>query len=138
MKSVNGEIVMDRIFDGAAGRLHIGEPELYIDNEARKRSGHMCHAMIEYLPGKIIDFNSNCSAVRLQGHAAYGWVEYRYSGDYGKTWSEPHDLPYSRQEFFDGNYTISIEIVKLVTNLCKSNMHCIILIKIVHAILKRY
>ncbi len=100
---------MDRIFDGAAGRLHIGEPELYIDNKARKRSGHMCHAMIEYQPGRIIDFNSNCSAVRLQGHAAYGWVEYRYSDDYGKTWSEPHDLPYSRQEFFDGNYTISIE-----------------------------
>ena len=100
---------MDRIFDGVAGRLHIGEPELYIDNKARKRSGHMCHAMIEYRPGKIIDFNSNCSTVRLQGHAAYGWVEYRYSDDYGKTWSEPHDLPYSRQEFFDGNYTISIE-----------------------------
>ena len=100
---------MERIFDGAAGRLHIGEPEIYVDNQARKRSGHMTHAMIEYQPGRIIDFNSNCSAVRSYGHSAFGWIEYRYSDDYGEHWSEIHDLPYSRQAFFDGNFTVSIE-----------------------------
>ena len=100
---------MDRIFNGAAGKLHISEPELYVDNQARRRSGHMSHAMIEYQPGRIIDFNSNCSAVRSFGHSAFGWIEYRYSEDYGRHWSEAHDLPYSRQEFFDGNHTISIE-----------------------------
>ena len=100
---------MDRIFYGAAGKLHISEPELYVDNQARRRSGHMSHAMIEYQPGRIIDFNSNCSAVRSFGHSAFGWIEYRYSEDYGRHWSEVHELPYSKQEFFDGNYTISIE-----------------------------
>ena len=100
---------METIFNGIAGKLHIGEPELYIDNEARRRSGHMTHAMVEYEPGKIIDFNSNCSPIRCGGHSAFGWVEYRYSEDYGRTWSESHDLPYSREEFFDGNYTISVE-----------------------------
>lgn len=100
---------MDRVFIGAAGKLHISEPELYVDNQARRRSGHMSHAMIEYQPGRIIDFNSNCSAVRSFGHSAFGWIEYRYSDDYGRHWSEAHDLPYSRQEFFDGNHTISIE-----------------------------
>ena len=61
------------------------EPTLYVDNEARGRSGHMTHAMAEFAPGKFIDFNSNCSAVRLGGHYPYGWVEYRISEDAGKT-----------------------------------------------------
>ena len=100
---------METIFDGIAGRLHIGEPILHVDNKARHRSGHMTHAMLEYQPGRIIAFNSNCSAVRALGHSAFGWVEYRYSDDYGQSWSEPCDLPYSKQEFLDGNFTISIE-----------------------------
>ena len=78
---------MDKVFDGIAGRLHISDPEMYVNNEARSRSGHMSHAMVEYAPGKIIAFNSNCSAVRYEGHSAFGWIEYRYSEDGGKTWS---------------------------------------------------
>ena len=42
--------------------VKVGEPELYVDNESRGRSGHMTHAMAEFAPGKMIDFNSNCSA----------------------------------------------------------------------------
>ena len=100
---------MQITFSGAAGKLHIGNFELYVDNQSRKRSGHMSHAMVEYLPGKIIAFNSNCSAERLDGHSAFGWIEYRYSEDYGKTWSEIHELPFSREIFYDGVYTISVE-----------------------------
>ncbi len=100
---------MATVFDGAIGRLRIGAPRLFVDNQARFRSGHMTHAMAEYRPGKIIDFNSNCSPVRVGGHAAFGWVEYRFSDDWGETWSEPRDLPLSRKLFFDGVYTISIE-----------------------------
>ena len=36
---------MDTVFHGLAGELRIGEPELYVDNRARHRSGHMSHAM---------------------------------------------------------------------------------------------
>ena len=61
--------------------VRLSDPILYVDNESRKRSGHMTHAMVEYAPGKVIDFNANCSAVRHNGHSTYGWVEYRLSED---------------------------------------------------------
>ena len=60
----------ETVWKGAGGTLHIGEPELYVDNQSRKRSGHMSHVMIEYAPGKILVFTSNCSAVRFGSHAA--------------------------------------------------------------------
>ena len=85
------------------------EPTVYVDNEKRKRSGHMTHAMTEFAPGKLIDFNSNCSLNRFKGHSAFGWVEYRISDDAGKTYSEPKDFPYSVESFFDGIFTISVE-----------------------------
>ena len=63
-------------------------PEIYVDNEKRRRSGHMSHAMAEFAPNTFIDFNSNCSAVLWNGHMPYGWVEYRISEDAGKTYSD--------------------------------------------------
>ena len=85
------------------------EPTLYVDNEARKRSGHMSHAMAEFAPNCFIDFNSNCSALRHSGHMPYGWVEYRISRDGGKTYSDVQELAYSKESFFDGIYSISVE-----------------------------
>ena len=52
-------------------------PVVYVDNEARRRSGHMSHAMAKFGENSFIDFNSNCSAVLWNGHMPYGWVEYR-------------------------------------------------------------
>ena len=89
--------------------VEIEEPELYVDNESRKRSGHMTHAMAEFAPGCFIDFNSNCSNVRCEGHSAFGFVEYRISKDSGKTYSDVYELPYSKKELLDGLYTISVE-----------------------------
>lgn len=103
------ESIMQKTFNGSVGKLCFSEPELYVDNQTRGRSGHMSHAMVEYAPGKIIDFNSNCAAGRCRGHSAFGWIEYRYSEDYGKTWGEIHELAYSKDEFYNGIYTISIE-----------------------------
>lgn len=100
---------MERIFDGAAGRLSFSEPEIFVDNQARRRSGHMSHAMVEYEPGRIIDFNSNCSADRLNGHSAHGWIEYRFSDDYGRAWSDFHELSFSKEQLLEGVYSISIE-----------------------------
>ncbi|MBO5059791.1 MAG: exo-alpha-sialidase [Clostridia bacterium] len=89
--------------------VEIEAPELYVDNESRKRSGHMTHAMAEFAPGCFIDFNSNCSALKWNGHSTYGWVEYRISKDAGKTYSDVYKLPYSVDSFLDGIYTISVE-----------------------------
>lgn len=85
------------------------EPVLYVDNEKRKRSGHMTHAMVEFAPNAFIDFNSNCSAERWDGHMPYGWVEYRISKDSGNTYSEAKALDYSVKSFLDGIHTISVE-----------------------------
>ncbi len=100
---------MERIIKSVSGDLKISEPEMYVDNEARGRSGHMSHAMTEYQPGKVLDFNSNCSSKRLGGHAAYGWIEYRRSLDSGRTWGDVYELPYAKQAFLDGKFTVSIE-----------------------------
>lgn len=100
---------MEHLLKTARGTLKISEPELYVDNASRRRSGHMSHAMVEYAPGKILDFNSNCSPVRMRGHAAYGWIEYRYSEDNGASWGEIHELPYAKQAFLDGLFTVSVE-----------------------------
>ena len=89
--------------------LVIGESEQYINNEARKRSGHMSHAMTHLPSGGFVDFNSNCSAERCYGHSAFGWVEYKISRDNGKSFGESRDLPYSKECFYSGICTISVE-----------------------------
>ncbi len=89
--------------------VEIEEPELYVDNESRKRSGHMTHAMAEFAPGCFIDFNANYSAVRYDGHHPYGWVEYRISKDGGKTYSDIYPLQYSVESFNDGIFSVSVE-----------------------------
>ena len=44
--------------------IRFSEPTLYVDNKSRNRSGHMTHALAEWAPVKLIDFNSNCTAVK--------------------------------------------------------------------------
>ena len=89
--------------------VEVSEPVLYVDNKSRKRSGHMTHALAEFAPGKLIDFNSNCTAVKYNGHSTFGWVEYRISEDGGETYSEIKELPYSKEALYDGIYVISVE-----------------------------
>ena len=89
--------------------VKLSDPILYVDNESRGRSGHMTHALAEFKKGSFVDFHSNCSAVRNSGHFPYGWVEYRISGDCGKTYSDIKTLGYSYQSFIDGVNTISVE-----------------------------
>lgn len=89
--------------------VKLSEPVLYVDNKSRNRSGHMTHALAEFAPGKLIDFNSNCSAVKFGGHSTFGWVEYRLSEDGGETYSDTYELPYSKEALFDGIYVISVE-----------------------------
>jgi len=95
--------------EGPCGDVRLGDPELFVDNEGRGRSGHMSHALVEYAPGQVLAFNSNVSAVRLRGHSGYGWIEYRRSLDAGQTWGEIEDLPYAKRAFLDGEFTITLE-----------------------------
>ena len=87
----------------------LSDPILYVDNKSRNRSGHMSHAMAEWAPGKLIDFNSNCSAVKHRGHSTFGWIEYRLSNDGGETYSDIYELPYSKLALYDGINVISVE-----------------------------
>lgn len=89
--------------------VKLSEPVLYVDNKSRNRSGHMTHAMAEFAPGKLIDFNSNCTAEKYGGHSTFGWVEYRISEDGGETYSDVYELPYSKKALYDGIYDISVE-----------------------------
>lgn len=89
--------------------VRLSDPILYVDNESRKRSGHMSHAMAEFAPGKIIDFNSNCSAAIYQGHSTFGFLEYRISEDGGESFSEPRVFPYSLEQLYDGIHTVALE-----------------------------
>jgi hypothetical protein len=89
--------------------VELDEPTVHVDNQARGRSGHMSHAMAALTPDRFINFQSSCSAVRAGGHSAFGFIEYRFSNDNGKTYSETYELPYSKDVLMDGVYTISVE-----------------------------
>ncbi len=89
--------------------IELTDPTVYVDNGARGRSGHMSHALVEWAPGKLLNFNSNCSGVRHGGHSTFGYIEYRTSEDGGETYSDVKVLDYSMKELLDGVYTISIE-----------------------------
>lgn len=96
-------------FDFEGYSIEVEEPTLYVDNEARKRSGYLSHALAAFGPSSFIDFNSNCSASLNNGQSPFGWVEYRFSNDAGKSYSEVYDLPYSRNAIHDGLNSISVE-----------------------------
>ena len=98
-----------KIIHGKVRDISLSDPILYIDNEARGRSGHMGHPILNLGGGKIMDFNSNVSAVRCDGHSGFGFMEYRLSEDYGETFGDFHIVPYSYQTLLDGLYSAIIE-----------------------------
>ncbi len=101
--------IHEQIIRGKVHDIHLTESEIYVDNEARGRSGHMSHAMVDLGNGKFMVFNSNCSQRRANGHAAYGFIEYRISEDYCRTFGEVQELPYAKKCLMDGRTTISVE-----------------------------
>ncbi|MBQ3140925.1 MAG: hypothetical protein IJC25_03065 [Clostridia bacterium] len=50
---------MDKLIEHDGYTLIVEEPTVFVDNKARRRSGHMTHALAEFAPGCFIDFNSN-------------------------------------------------------------------------------
>ncbi len=99
----------EKIIKGKVRNLKLSEPILYIDNEARGRSGHMGHPMLNLGNGRIMDFNSNVSAVRCDGHSGFGWMEYRMSEDGGETFGDFNIVPYTKEILLDGIYSAIIE-----------------------------
>ena len=98
-----------KIIKGKVKDIKLSEPILYIDNEARNISGHMGHPMLNLGNGKIIDFNSNVSSIRCDGHSGFGWMEYRLSEDYGETFGDFIEIPYTKNVLLDGLYSAIIE-----------------------------
>jgi hypothetical protein len=56
-----------------------------------------------------MDFNSNVSASRCDGHSGFGWMEYRISEDYGETFGDFHIVPYTWDVLIEGIYSAIIE-----------------------------
>ncbi len=69
----------------------------------------MGHAMVDCQGGRILDFYSNVDYDRVDGHSGYGWMEYRISEDYGKTFGAARVLPYSKKVFDEGVHTALCE-----------------------------
>lgn len=99
----------EKIIKGRVRDLKLSEPVLYIDNQARGRSGHMGHPMLNLGNGRIMDFNSNVSSVRCDGHSGFGWMEYRISEDDGNTFGDFNTIPYTMEILLDGIYSAIIE-----------------------------
>ncbi len=78
---------------------------LFVDHAQTGRSGHLGHALVEAGPGRILAFYPNCSdapALNTQGpewsgHNGDGWMEFKRSGDGGRTWEGPFVLDYSKR-----------------------------------------
>ncbi|HIM56248.1 MAG TPA: exo-alpha-sialidase [Candidatus Latescibacteria bacterium] len=74
---------------------------MFVNHAEAGRSGHLGHALVEYLPGKILAFYANCSDYQ-EGHNGDGWMDYRRSEDGGRTWGEPSTLEYSKEMYEKG------------------------------------
>ena len=74
---------------------------MFVNHARTGRSGHLGHALVEYLPGKILAFYANCSDFH-GGHNGDGWMDYRRSEDGGRTWGEPSVLEYSKEIYEKG------------------------------------
>ena len=108
MKGSNG-MKTDKVIQGKVQDIKLSDPILYIDNQARGRSGHMGHPMLNLGNGLIMDFNSNVSDIRCDGHSGFGWMEYRLSEDYGETFGNFNTVPYTKKVLLDGLYSAIIE-----------------------------
>ena len=75
---------------------------LFVDHAANNRSGHLGHALVQCENGDILAFYPNCSDDG-GGHSAVGWMEYKRSRDFGKTWEPPMIYTYSKQKFLFHN-----------------------------------
>ncbi len=86
-----------------------GAGTLFVDHQKNQRSGHLSHGLVEYKPGCILSFYSNCSGTRNNGHNGFGWLEYKRSRDGGKTWNDARVFPYSYDAFINQPFTVSCE-----------------------------
>lgn len=101
-----------KILSSKNPRITFSDAELFVDNEKKKRSGHLGHAMVECRDGSILAFYPNVSHTlpeNYPGHSMHGWMEYRRSHDRGITWGDSEILKYSMDEFLEGFHRIGCE-----------------------------
>lgn len=94
---------------GAVRDLKLSRPSIFVDNEKKRRSGHVGHGLAAFGMGKIIDFYPNYAYDRCEGHSAFGWMEYRISTNGGQSFGRPKKLAYSYETMLQGVHTISVE-----------------------------
>ena len=101
-----------------AGPVKVGLPgrgyavtvrEIFIDRQKDGRSGHMGHALVDAGGGRILAFSSNVDGQRCAGHSGYGWMEYRVSDDYGRTFGPLRTLACSKRAYEEGKHTLLCE-----------------------------
>ncbi|MBR2837799.1 MAG: alpha-galactosidase [Kiritimatiellae bacterium] len=98
--------------EGTCGgvRYSVSDGVVWRDNESAGRSGHMGHALVDCGNGRILDFTSNCAGMeRASGHSGYGWMEYRISEDYGRSFGPVRVLPCSKKMYDGGRHTALCE-----------------------------
>lgn len=78
---------------------------MFVDHEAKLRSGHYGNALTECKNGDILAFYTNVSGKIYDGHGQAGWTEYKRSGDGGKTWSQPVIFEYSKKVWDENKLT---------------------------------
>ncbi|MGI6337438.1 MAG: sialidase family protein [Eubacteriales bacterium] len=87
----------------------VSDSILFVNHHRYRRSGHLGHALVEYAPGRLLAFYSDCAGSRHNGHNGFGWMNYKRSLDGGGTWGEPETLEYSKELFLDGEVSVSCE-----------------------------
>lgn len=88
---------------------------MFVDHSKQNRSGHLGHALIQCKNFDILAFYPDCSNDG-KGHSAVGWMKYKRSGDFGKTWGPSFDLTYSKNMIGSReNMLIDLQIFKYCT-----------------------
>ncbi len=104
-------LIHAQTIDGATRPIRLSEPEIFCDREKEGRSGHVGHGLCEFAPGKIVDFIPNTSKTRFGGHSMYGYMEYRISEDWGRTFGEARVFPWSWECLMNGVSYAAVEKV---------------------------
>ena len=86
---------------------------IFVNHSASGRGGHLGHALFQTLNGDLIAFFSNCNKDN-NGHSGRGWMSYRRSFDFGRTWSASEDFSWSK-DVYDSNNGTSVMCEKAVT-----------------------
>lgn len=86
---------------------------LFVDHGKSGLGGHLGHAMFQANDGGITAFFPVCNGDN-KGHSGRGWMRYKRSYDFGRSWSDSFDFIHSKDVFMV-NKNVSVMCEKAVT-----------------------